>query len=177
MAYTALSGKVMDFVGLALRATEFQDANGNTLPNAIGGTQLSRVSTQFDKTSDTTLANVTDLTANVLASGVYAFRAYLSTTAGASGGMKVAISGTATATSISVNATNKNGTTINANSKATALDSAVGAATAVTTDIIIEGTIVVNAAGTLTVQMAQNASNGTASSVLVNSNFSVTRIA
>ena len=137
----------------------------------------SRVSTQFDKTTDTTLANVTGLTATLLASGTYVFRARLTTTAGAAGGMKCAISGTVTPTSIAYSGWNYNGTTVNAVSKTTTLGNAVGAATAVTTDFIIEGTIVVTTGGTITVQMAQNASDGTASSVLVNSSFKVERIA
>ena len=90
--------------------------------------------------------------------------------------MKVAISGTATATNISYAGYNYNGATVNAVSTATSLGTAVGAATAVTTNVIIEGTIAVNAAGALTVQMAQNASDGTPSSVLVNSNFIVQHI-
>lgn len=40
----------------------------------------------------------------------------------------------------------------------------------------IKGTITVNAAGTLTVQFAQNVANGVASSVLVGSRFELERI-
>src|SRR5574337_77358 len=132
-----------------------------------------RVSTQFNKTSDTTLANVTNLTHDVNAGKTYSFEARLFTTSVNTGGVKAAIGGTATATSIIYE-----GRTIDAGvttqSRATALGTAVGAVTAVTAAlIIIKGTIVVNAAGTLTVQFAQNASDVTASSVLVNSSFVV----
>lgn len=136
----------------------------------------SRVATQFDKTTDNTLTNVTGLTATVVAAGIYSFRASLSVTAGAGGGMQVAIGGTCTATNISYTGWNYNGTTVNAVTTTTTKGNAVGAATAITTNIIIEGTLLVNAAGTLTVQMGQNVSNGTTSSVLVNSNFTVQRI-
>lgn len=135
----------------------------------------SRVSTQFDKTNNT-FADVTGLTATVLAGGIYSFRAHLTVTSGAGGGIKVAIGGTATATNISYTGYNYNGTTINAITTATSLASAVGAATAISTNVVIEGTIAVANAGTLTVQMAQNVTNGTTTSVLVNSNFTVQRI-
>jgi hypothetical protein len=54
------------------------------------------------------------------------------------------------------------------------LGSVVCAATAVTIpNCVVEGTITVNAGGTLAVQFAQNASFGTASSVLAGSRFYV----
>lgn len=133
-----------------------------------------RVSTQFDKTSDTALANVTGLTRNVEAGRTYAFTAVLYTTSNVAGGVKAAIGGTATATSIIYQAEVLDGSTLATmgTARATSLATTVGDVTAVTAArITITGTIVVNAAGTLTVQFAQNASNGTASSVLVNSSF------
>lgn len=137
------------------------------------------VSSQFDKTSSTTLADVTGLTRNVEAGRTYAFTAVLYTTSNVAGGVKAAISGTATATSIVYEAEVKDGSTFATmgTSRATALGTTVGDVTAVTAArITITGTIVVNAAGTLTVQFAQNASNGTASSVLVNSSFNLVPI-
>lgn len=136
-----------------------------------------RVATQFDKTSDVTLANVTGLTVNVEASRSYRFKARLYTTSNSSGGVKAAIGGTATATAIIYEALTFNSAAISAQTRATALATAVGGVTAVTAALIeIEGTIAVNAAGTLTVQFAQNASNGAASSVLVGSYFEVWEI-
>lgn len=133
-----------------------------------------RVSTQFDKTSSTTLGDVTGLSINVEASKQYAFRAVLFTSSGSSGGVKAAIAGTATATSIRYEGLTYNAAALSAQTRSTALGTAVGGVTAVTAAlIIIEGLIVVNAAGTLTVQFAQNASNGTASSVLTGSYFQV----
>lgn len=135
-----------------------------------------RNSAQFDKTSDTTLANVTGLTHNVEAGKAYRFTARLPTASNAAGGVKAAIAGTCTATAITYE-----GLTIAAGAttqgRGTALGTAVGGVTAVTAAWIeISGTIVVNAAGTLTVQFAQNASFGTASSVLANGSFEIQQI-
>lgn len=136
--------------------------------NRISG--LSAINTSaFSKTSDTTLANITGLTRNVEAGRTYAFRAEIDTTANVAGGVKFAVSGTATATSINYSGVLFDGTAIVANDRATALDTTVCAATTSTVGTcVIKGTIVVNAAGTLTIQFAQNTSNGGASTVLVN---------
>jgi len=146
-------------------------ANGNDgWYNSAGET---RVTTQFDKTSDVTLANIPGLTSTLIAGRKYRFAADLYTTSNTAGGVQVAIGGTATATSIVYDGFTTNAGVIT-QSRATTLGAAVGAVTTVTAaHIKIEGTIVCNAAGTLTVQFAQNASNGTASSVLVNSTFQV----
>lgn len=131
-----------------------------------------RVTTQFDKTSSTTLGDITGLTVKVKASGKYRFRAVLMTTSNVAGGVKAAISGTATVTSITYSGVTY-GTAVTY-SNTTTYGNAVGAVTAETgAMIIIEGSVVINAAGTLTVQFAQNASNGTASSVLVGSTWEV----
>jgi hypothetical protein len=93
------------------------------------------------------------------------------------GGVQFSIAGTSTATSIIYEDLVNDANTNSAQTRATALATAVGGVTAVTNAYSkITGTITVNAAGTLTVQFAQNASNGTASSVLVGSTFVVTQI-
>ena len=147
-----------------------------TALTALNTPQTVKVGTQFDKSSDTTLANVTNLTVNVVAAGVYQFTAVLLTTCAAGGGSKVSISGTATHTSIAYNGW----VTTAANAGVTALsaakDGVVAAATAANVTTEIMGTCTVNAAGTLTVQFAQNAASGT-SSVLVGSYLQVERIA
>lgn len=128
-----------------------------------------RNSSSFAKTSDTTLANITGLTRNVEAGRTYAFSAVVQTTAAATGGVKFAVSGTATATSISYEGILYNGAAVVAQTRATALNTTVCAVTNATAATCkIEGVIVVNAAGTLTLQFAQNASDGSASTVLVN---------
>lgn len=128
-----------------------------------------RNSAAFVVTSSTTLVNITGLSRNVEAGRTYAFRAVLQTTAAATGGVKFAVSGTATATSISYEGTLLGGLAIVAQTRATALDTVVGASTTTTGGTCtIEGVIVVNAAGTLTIQFAQNNSDVGASTVLVN---------
>jgi hypothetical protein len=137
------------------------------------------VSTQFDKTTSTALANITGLTANVVASGVYKFKAVLFVNSAVTGGQKYSIAGTATATSIifQILTLANQGNTYNINEQLTSLGSSGGEASNNGLNYTeITGTIVVNAAGTLTVQFAQNASSGT-SSVLVGSTFEVSRVA
>lgn len=130
-----------------------------------------RVSTQFDSTS-TSLADVTGLSRNVEAGRAYAFQAILFINADTTGGSKFAIKGTATATSVIYeikqvcDATNL----FTISSRQTALDGSGGQAGCTASITTIEGTIVVNAAGTLIPRFAQNAATGT-SSVLVNSSF------
>lgn len=77
--------------------------------------------------------------------------------------------GSTRAAAISYEGTLQAAAALVAQTRATALDTAVCASTASTTGTCkINGVIQVNAAGTLTVQFAQNASDGTASSVLAN---------
>jgi hypothetical protein len=132
---------------------------------------MARVTTQFDKTN-TTLADVTGLSFSVAAGKTYKIFAQLFVTADATGGLKVALSGTATLTAAryKIRAVN-NGTNEDVlNDVKTALNSSSGHAGATAAEVIVEGVITVNAAGTLTVQFAQNAANGT-SSVLVGSSL------
>lgn len=133
------------------------------------------VATQFDKVN-TTLANVTDLSATVVSGKKYKFEAMLYTTSDVAGGVKAAIAGTATATNVIYEALTFDGATLAAQTRATALATAVGGVTAVTVaKIEITGTITVNVGGTLTVQFAENVATAT-SSVLVGSTFTVTEI-
>jgi hypothetical protein len=152
--------------------TNFEYYNGSAW--IVLGQQLqARVSTQFDVTSNNTLANVTGLSVSLIAGRTYSLRAILYVTSNASGGAKVAVSGTATATAIRYRAKTFTSTTLSTHDQATTLGTAVGASTSAVTAIEIDGTITVNAAGTLTIQFAQNASFGTASSVLVGSHMVV----
>lgn len=161
---------------IARNAANVLEVNNGT-KGTLTGTYIkwggqSRVSTQFDKTSSTTLGDVTGLTATVAAGRTYSFQAVLYCTCAAAGGAKVAVAGTATATAIRYRAKTFTGATINTHDQATALGSAVGASTTAVTVIEMDGTITVNAAGTLTIQFAENAASGT-SSVLVGSFFIV----
>jgi len=143
---------------------------------ALNVPQTVKVGTQFDKSSDTTLANVTNLTVNVVAAGVYQFTAVLLTTCAAAGGSKASISGTATHTAIAYNGWVTTAANVGTTTLSSAKDGVVGAATALNVTTEITGTCTVNAAGTLTVQFAQNFASGT-SSVLVGSYLQVVRIA
>jgi hypothetical protein len=153
-----------------------EDSAGNIYH--VAGEQITRVSTQFDATTNTTLANVTSLTANVSAGKAYRFIARLFVDADATGGHKYAIAGTATATAIKyqVDSIDNTAKAFKITSRLSALAGSVGEASATTYYTTISGVITVNAAGTLTVQFAQNASSGT-SSVLTLSSFEVRQIA
>ncbi len=139
--------------------------------------QTSIVTSQFDKTTNTSLANVTSLTANVTAGKTYEFEANLIVDANATGGSKYAISGTATATAIKYNIHLLDNSTkaYTITSRQTALNGSAGQAGTTAGTCTIKGSIIVNAGGTLTVQFAQNASSGT-SSVLTMSTFKVINI-
>lgn len=151
-----------------------------TQPILINGVQLSplqaRVSTQFDKTTDTTLANITGLSNTVVAGKTYRFEAVLYCQSASTGGVKVAIAGTATATAIIYDALIFSNGGVSAPSRCTSLGSSLGLTDTLVSQIKINGTITVNAGGTLTTQFAQNASDGTPSSVMVGSTFVVTEI-
>lgn len=165
-----LSGKIL--AGTSANAPDFQI-------NADGWVLIAQgnlfTSAQFDKT-DTTLANVTGLVTpeNLTAGKTYAFEALLFVDADVTGGSKYAIAGTATATAIKyeivliADATNL----MTITSRQTALAGSAGQAGTTAGVCRISGTITVNAAGTLAVQFAQNAANGT-SSVLTMSHFRV----
>ena len=144
----------------------------------LGSSGFVRVTTQFDKTADTALANITGLSVSVAAGNTYQFRAVLFVTGDAVGGQKYAIAGTATATAIvyEVFTVSNSANAIVISSKQTALGGSVGQAGSTDDFTTIEGLITVNAAGTLTVQFAQNAANGT-SSVLVGSHMLAHKVA
>lgn len=136
-----------------------------------------RVTSDVTYTSTAALANITGLTVNVAAGRTYSFEAYLSFTDAAAGGIQAAIAGTATATAIEYDGwiidSGANG--IKGNTQATSLGTAVATATTTGTAgvVLIKGTITVNAAGTLTVQAAQNTSNGTPTTIKRGSYFLV----
>lgn len=129
------------------------------------------LATQFDKTN-ATLADITGFTFTLVAGKTYHFRAVLHVLGDGTGGSKIAMGGTCTATTIIASGyglANAGGVTYG---RATALASQILANLLTTQMFIIEGTIIVNAGGTLTVQFAQNSASGT-SSVLVGSSFQV----
>lgn len=140
---------------------------------------VSRCTTQFTQSSDTTLNNVTGLVTDTLMPGTYDVEINLITTAGASGGVKAALKwGTAsmiTSTALSVSGLSASAianTTFTTSTDA----SAFIAATTAYVNVKVKGTIVVALAGTIQLQVGQNASNGTATTVEVGSTMSFTPI-
>lgn len=163
-----------------VKGTSIFDYNG--LPLFPGSSQVAVTTAQFDKTNSDSLSSIPGLdTLLVEAGGTYTFEATLFTVSDIATGVKAAISGTATATSIIYEGTlYEAGVSIAAGTtRAAALDTAVADKEAVTVARIdITGTIVVDDAGTLAVQFAEKtAVVATTSSVLVGSKFEVTRVA
>jgi hypothetical protein len=137
-----------------------------------------RATGTFDVNASTVLINHTQLSVNVSAGRTYRFRAVLPSTSNASGGIKFAIGGTATATAITYEGLTYSGAAVVAQGRGAALGTEVGGVTAVTAALgIIEGLITVNAAGTLLVQFAQNASHASNTVILIGATFTVTDVA
>ncbi len=163
---------------------KFVQGDGSTASNVwitgllqYGG--LTRTTTGFTATSNAVLANVTALTATLVAGQTYNFRAKLPMTAASSGGVQLAIAGTATATSIYYEGVLTSGGAIVNQTSSSALAGVVcSSSAAITTgNAEINGTITVNAGGTLTVQFAQNTSNASVSTVLQGATFEVKQTA
>lgn len=120
------------------------------------------------RTSNTTLSDITGLSITLANSKTYVFEAILYTTSNSSGGVKFGSGGTATFSAFrafpvlydsSVPSTNVIGNTGTAG--------AIGGLTATTSAMtIIKGQMTTSAAGTFTIQFAQNASNVNASTIL-----------
>lgn len=131
------------------------------------------------KNANTTFALIPGLTCSLLAGATYIIRGHLTITASnASGGIKVALAtpDTLTLTSGTISGLNINNATPGATTTATALATAFGHVTAAVTDVFFEGSIVVNAAGTLEIHAAQNASHASDMTVGVGSTLVVTRV-
>jgi hypothetical protein len=124
-----------------------------------------KVTTQFDKTTDTVLANVPGLSVTLTAGRTYNVRVVLHVSPDATGGAKVALGGTATATTyrqeiIFIRGDNN---TIGISSGSPSLGTSLGTAGGGYYEVTIDATILVNAGGTITAQFAENASSGTSS--------------
>ena len=140
---------------------------------------VSRVTTAFTQSADTTLNNVVGLLTDTLQPGTYDVDINLITTAGASGGVKIALKwGTAsmiTATALSVQA-NSAAATANTTFTTSTDAASILAGTAAYVNVKVRGTITVAVAGTLQLQAAQNVSDGTATTVALGSTMSFTPI-
>lgn len=177
---TAGTNKTSSVAGdLEYDGTQIYFTNGGAVRQTIQQVQRARVASAFARTSSTTLTNITGLSVTVVAGKTYEIYAVIPTTSALSGGVKFAIGGTCTATTI-----NYTGTTQDAAggatymSKSAALGGTVGEQSNVTNaETVIRGEIIVNAGGTLTVQFGQNTSNASSSTCTVGGQFVVTQIA
>ncbi len=130
---------------------------------------FANVSTQFDKASSATLADVTGLSVTLTASKIYSFEVVLFTSGTAAGGVKASMSGTVVPTSIIYEGHTITGGGFAYFARTDTIDNPVSAVTGVSVATIkMFGLITVTTGGTLTVKFAQNVASGT-SSVLVGS--------
>lgn len=152
-----------------------------TLGGDLVHSEIKRCSTATTASSSTTLANITGLTGFTLtASGVYEFEIDLHTTMTVNGGLGVALKyTTATLTSLQCQSTAFAAAAVAQgaqNTTATDADLKFNSKAAAYLRVIIKGTLVVNAAGTVAVQMAQETSHADTTTVLVGSTARFTRL-
>lgn len=156
--------------GSAQDATNAGNITSGTLTQPTLGIEYNSITSTADlnKTSDTVLATPAGLTTVSLnAAATYSCAGHLFVTSGAAGGIHVATAaaGGLTATAFRFGARAWNGTTLVSQSTSTTLGGGLINNAAVYTDVDIYGSITVNAAGTMSIQFAQNTSNATTSSV------------
>jgi hypothetical protein len=123
---------------------------------------------QFDKTN-TTLANITGLSATLVNGTTYGFEAMIFVTQDTTGKSKVAMSGTATVSALIAHVMSTEQTIVATTNLGaiTALDSSKATgATAASTFYLIKGVLTASGNGTLTVQFAQNSATGTSSALI-----------
>jgi hypothetical protein len=148
----------------------------------VGKSETKFCTTEFvavTGTTGTTLTNVVGLTGfELIAAGVYKFELHISGVATANSGHKLGFKyTTATLTSLESSAKAFTASAVAVTQTTTATDQAtLHGATTATLDIVITGRIVVNAAGTLAVQCAQNAAHADETKVYVGSYMTLTRI-
>lgn len=144
---------------------------------AIGDIAL--CTTAFSTATNTTLANVEGLVTERLQPGTYEVEINLITTAGASGGVKAALkqstSGMLSAVSLSVQGLSA-AAIANTTFTSTTDAASIIAATTAYVAVRVKGVIVVALPGTLQVQVAQNASDATATTVALRSYMRLQRV-
>ena len=147
-----------------------------TSPSTIGGqiqSDIKVLAANAAFTSNVTLTNLTGMSWTVVAGATYKFRVVLPATMTTNGGLSVAFKyTTATLTSIQVQtyaATASDNTTAVSTQSTTTADQTkfFDSKTAAYTLVVLEGTLVVNAGGTLAVQVAQNTSHADTTTVLL----------
>lgn len=129
--------------------------------------------------ASTTLADVAGLVTDTLVPGTYRFYVHLIGTAGASGGLKVAMkqNNGLTLTSINSSAQGFTASAVAVQTVTSTTDAAsLLASTSAIIKTVIEGVVVVATSGTIQLQAAQNASNGTDTVIAIGSMMTFTRI-
>jgi len=132
----------------------------------------------FTKSSSTALAAVTGLSATLTAGKTYVFEAtlFLDSTGNASSNFKVDMSGTATATSVRYSGEYVDTNSQDPYGQGGVLGTVISnSSTDEISTLIIKGSIVVNAGGTLIVRFAQQSSSSTPSKVKAGSYLHVTQ--
>jgi hypothetical protein len=161
-------------------SSPMQSLNLPAIVNTVYGVQESRLGVDFSVNnggSGATLATIPFPTPTYLQTlGNYHFRAVLYVAAGA-GGSKVDFGGTSSPVSVVAQITAIGSTAILYASLPTAyLSGPAGSSSTATTQIVIEGTVVVNTGGTFVIQFAQNAANAANSTVKAGSTLTVWQI-
>lgn len=161
--------------GKSERTLASMDSSGRiNMPDVVPANVV-YATAQLDKTSDAALADIAGLSLNLSAGGIYVIDGAIHLTSGISGGIKFGWAGgvTATAARWLLDAAKTGVATVTVSQ--TDITTASGS-TAAFDHAYIEGYIQVNAGGVLKLQFAQNASNGTTSSVFVGSYLRATRV-
>ena len=152
---------------------------GATISASING-ELKRCTADVTAASSTTLANITGLTGiSLVAAGVYRFEVDLQTNCSVNGGIGVAFKfTTATLTSIQCAGNLIAAASVAHTRGTTATDAAlqVNSKAAAWLNVRLVGTMVVNAAGTVAVQMAQETSHADTTTVYAGSTAWFSRI-
>lgn len=176
----ATASSVIGNLSAAVTGSALISASSSIGPAWWNGQARAASNITASSSSPAQLLNVTGLSVTLSSAKTYEFESILYTTSSSASGVQFAVSGTATATAIIYEALVFDGTTLAAHTRAQASSTVVGGVTTVTAAYArITGTITVNAAGTLTVQFAQNSSStgATLSTVLQGSVLTVWPIA
>lgn len=172
-----LAGQLKSAVSITGGTIAGVTISGATISGTISGNTV-RQSATVTKNASVTLGDLTGLIQTVVP-GTYAFRAVLAGTAGASGGWKIAFKYTSTVVSVmQTTSWAYTATTVAVAKTTTTTDQAsLIAATTAYTAGVIEGTMTITTGGTVQLQFAQNASDGTDCTIVLGSTLQFTRIA
>lgn len=158
--------------------------------NVLAPPWFARVTTNFTVNGSATLANITELViprdddggAIIQTGGIYRYRVLLMTTSAVDAGVKAAIAAggtpalTVTAIRGQIDIIDGAAATPVTNGRQTALGTGAGVTAVTVAEIVMEGCFVANAAGSIAVQFAQNASQASDAIVLPQSFFELSRV-